>query len=154
MADHHCPADSRIQNFIDDYLKDVSINKSYKLPNNTLILSKKGHAREVSLPPNGNTFKSELVTSNRIKQGILNNPLHDKRTTKGTFHIVEGSLPVPLDKKEVPKITFAHLLNAAFNPSDELKILPFTANQEEKAKTMVSMLLKYYRLPRSAKRHF
>ena len=142
LADHHCPADSRIQNFIDDYLSKVLINKSCKLPNDTLILSKKGHAREVSLPPNGNTFKSELVTSNRIKQGILNNPLNDKRTTKGTFHIVEGDLPVPLDKKEVPKITFAHFLNAAFNPSDDLKILPFTSNQENKAKTMVSMLLR------------
>ncbi|MEW4925710.1 hypothetical protein [Algibacter sp. 2305UL17-15] len=142
LASHHSPADLRIQNFLNDYLKDVSINKPYILPNNTLVLSKKGQAREVSLPPNGNTFKSDLVTSNRIKQGILNNPLHDKRTTKGTFHIVEGSLPVPLDKKEVPKIVFAHFLNAAFNPSEDLKLLPFTSNQDEKAKTMVSMLLR------------
>ena len=142
LADHHSPVDSRIQKFLNDYLKDESINKSYVLPNNTLVLSKKGHAREVSLPPNGNSFQSENVTSHRIKQGILNNPLHDKRTTKGTFHIVEGNLPVPLDKKEVPKIVFAHFLNAAFNPSDELKTLPFTSNQEQKAKTIVSMLLR------------
>ena len=142
LADHHSPVDSRIQNFLNDFLKDVTIDKPYVLPNNTLILSRKGHAREVSLPPNGNSFKSENLTSNRIKQGILNNPLHDKRTTKGTFHIVEGDLPVPLDKIEVPKITFAHFLNAAFNPSDELKTLPFTSNQEEQAKTMVSMLLR------------
>mgnify|MGYP000504048013 CR=1 FL=1 len=92
-----------------------------------LILSKKGQAREVSLPPDGDSFKSDLVTSSRIKQGILNNPLHDKRTTKGTFHIVEGNLPVPLDKKEVPKVVFAHFLNAAFNPSEDLKTLPFTS---------------------------
>ncbi|GAA3634283.1 hypothetical protein [Flavivirga jejuensis] len=142
LASHHSPVDSRIQNFLNDYLKDVSINKSYILPNNTLVLSKKGQAREVSLPPNGNSFKSDLITSNRVKQGILNNPLHDKRTTKGTFHIVEGNLPVPLDKKEVPKIVLAHFLNAAFNPSDELKTLPFTSNQKDKAKTMVSMLLR------------
>ena len=142
LASHHSPVDSRIQNFINDYLKEVSINKSYVLPNNTLVLSKKGQAREVSLPPNGNSFKSDLITSTRIKQGILNNPLHDKRTTKGTFHIVEGDLPVSLDKKEVPKIVFAHFLNAAFNPSDELKTLPFTSNQEEKAKIMVSILLR------------
>lgn len=142
LANHQAPADARIQNFIDRYLKDTPIKKSLKLPNNTLILSKKGLAREASLPPDGNAFKSDLVTSNRVKQGILNNPLHDKRTTKGTFHIVEGCLPVPLDKKEVPKITFAHFLNAAFNPSDDLKILPFTSNQENQAKTMVSMLLR------------
>ena len=71
-------------------------------------------------------------SAHRIKQGILNNPLHDKRTTKGTFHIVEGDLPVPLDKKEVPKVAFAHFLNSAFSPSEELKTLPFTADQKER----------------------
>ena len=85
LASHLCPADSRIQNFIDDYLKDVSIDKSFVLPNNTLILSRKGQAREASLPPDGTSFESDLVTSKRLKQGILNNPLHDKRTTKGTI---------------------------------------------------------------------
>jgi hypothetical protein len=142
LASHLAPADSRIQNFIDAYLKDVSIGKSFKLPNNTLILSKKGQAREASLPPDGISFKSDLVTSNRLKQGVLNNPLHDKRTTKGTFHIVEGPLPVPLDKKEVPRVVLAHFLHAAFTPSDDLKTLPFTSSQEEQAKTMVSMLLR------------
>ena len=134
LASHLSPADTRIQNFINDYLKDVPFDKPYVLPNDTLILSQSGHARELSLPPNGNTFTSEDITSYRIKQGILNNPVNDKRTTKGTFHIVEGDLPAPLDKKEVPRIAFAHFLNAAFTPSDELKVLPFTSNQEEKAK--------------------
>ncbi|WP_044625289.1 hypothetical protein [Neotamlana nanhaiensis] len=142
LSNHYAPVDSRIQNFINDYLKDVSINKPYNLPNNTLLLTKKGQAREASLPPDGNSFKSDLVTSKRLKQGILNNPLHDKRTTKGTFHIVAGTLPVPLDKKEIPKVVFAHFLNAAFNAPEELKVLPFTANQEKKAKVMVSMLLR------------
>ncbi|MFI1773011.1 hypothetical protein [Thalassobellus citreus] len=142
LASHHCPADSRIQKFINDYLKDVTVDKSFVIPNNTLILSKKGQAREASLPPDGNSFESDLVNSKRLKQGILNNPLHDKRTTKGTFHIVEGPLPVPLDKKEVPRVVLAHFLNAAFKPSDDLNTLPFTSNQEEKAKTMVSMLLR------------
>ncbi|TDD97099.1 hypothetical protein E0F76_09985 [Flavobacterium cellulosilyticum] len=142
LSNHLSPADTRIQNFLNDYLKEVPFNKSYKLPNDTLILTQSGHARELSLPPNGSTFKSEDITSYRIKQGILNNPVNDKRTTKGTFHIVEGDLPAPLDKKEVPKIAFAHFLNAAINPSDKLKILPFTSNQEDKAKLMVSMLMR------------
>jgi len=142
LSKHLSPADSRIQDFINDYLKDIEFNEEYILPNDTLILNQAGHAREVSLPPNGTTFVSENITSHRIKQGILNNPIHDKRTTKGTFHIVEGDLPVPLDKKEVPKIVFAHFLNSAFNPSDELKTLPFTANQENKAKVMVSLLMR------------
>ena len=142
LSNHHSPVDKRIQQFVDDYLKDVSIDKPIILPNNTLILSKKGQAREVSLPPDGDSFKSDLVTSSRVKQGILNNPLHDKRTTKGTFHIVEGNLPVPLDKKEVPKVVFAHFLNAAFNPSEDLKTLPFTSSQKEQARVMASMLLR------------
>ncbi|SDW96279.1 hypothetical protein SAMN05444411_102558 [Lutibacter oricola] len=142
LSDYLSPADARIQEFLNDYLKDVDYDKEYVIPNNTLVLNQKGHAREISLPPNGNLFKSENITSHRIKQGILNNPIADKRTTKGTFHIVEGDLPVPLDKKEVPKIVFAHFLNAAFNPSDELKTLPFTSNQEDKAKVIVSLLLR------------
>ncbi|WP_299781800.1 hypothetical protein [uncultured Formosa sp.] len=142
LSDHLSPVDSRIQSFIEDYLKDVTFDKTIKIPNDTLVLNQTGHAREVSLPPNGESFVSEDVTSYRVKQGVLNNPIHDKRTTKGTFHIVEGSLPVPLDKFEVPKITFAHLLDAALKPSEELKTLPFTSKQEEKAKVMVSMLMR------------
>jgi len=142
LSQYLSPADSRIQDFLNDYLKDVEFAEKYLIPNNTLVLNQKGHAREISLPPNGTSFVSENITSNRIKQGILNNPINDKRTTKGTFHIVEGDLPVPLDKFEVPKIVFAHFLNAAFNPSDELKTLPFTANQEDQAKIMVSLLLR------------
>lgn len=142
LSGHLSPVDQRIQDFIDDYLKEVETNISYRLPGETFVLNQKGMARELSLPPVGNEFKNELISSYRLKQGILNNPVKDKRTTKGTFHIVRGGLPVPLDKKEVPKITFAHLLHEALNPSDELKILPFTYQQEEKAKVLVSLLLR------------
>ncbi|WP_233145520.1 hypothetical protein [Labilibacter marinus] len=142
LSDHLSPVDTRIQDFIDDYLKDVKIDKSLRIPNNTLVLNQKGMAREISLPPNGDIFKNELVTSHRVKQGILNNPLHDKRTTKGTFHIVEGGMPVPLDKKEVPKIAFAHLLNSALNPPKEYKVLPFTSNQDKQAEVILSLLLR------------
>lgn len=142
LSHYLCPADSRIQDFLNDYLKEVDFSKPYTLPSDTLILTQAGHAREISLPPNGNSFKSEDILSYRIKQGILNNPINDKRTTVGTFHIVEGELPAPLDKKEVPRITFAHFLNAALHPSDELNLLPFTANQDDKAKVMVSLLMR------------
>ncbi len=142
LSDHLSPADVRIQNFLDDYLSDIQFKKSYRIPNNTFILNQKGLAREISLPPDGNTFKNELISSYRLKQGVLNNPAADKRTTKGTFHIVRGGLPVPLDKKEVTKTAFAHLLNAAFNPPDDLKTLPFTCNQDEKAKVIASLLMR------------
>ena len=142
LSNHLSPVDSRIQTFINDYLKDLNFDKSYLLPNSTFVLNQPGLAREVSLPPNGDFFQNEYVSSYRIKQGILNNPAADKRTTKGTFHIVEGGLPVALDKIEVPKITFAHLLNSALAPSDNLNILPFTANQNNQAKLMASLLLR------------
>ncbi len=142
LSNHLCPADSRIQKFIDQYLFDIRTGKDLRLPNDTFILNQKGMGREVSLPPNGLTFKNELLSSYRLKQGILNNPAKDKRTTKGTFHIVEGGLPVPLDKKEVPKITFAHMLYEALHPSEQLKVLPFTSKQDQKAHVMVSLLLR------------
>jgi phosphoenolpyruvate carboxykinase (diphosphate) len=142
LTDHQSPIDSRIQNFLDDYLDGINIGKPLRLPNQTFVLNQKGIAREISLPPNGKSFKNELLSSYRLKQGILNNPAKDKRTTKGTFHVVEGGLPVPPDKKEVPKIAFAHLLHATFNPPEELKILPFTSQQKDQARTMVSLLLR------------
>lgn len=142
LSGHLSPVDTRIQNFLDDYLKEVNFDKAFRLPGSTLVLNQKGMARELSLPPNGFEFKSELLSSYRLKQGILNNPANDKRTTKGTFHIVRGGLPVPLDKKEVPKITFAHLLHAALNPGDDLKLLPFTSKQDQNAKVVVSLLLR------------
>lgn len=142
LSDHLSPADARIQSFIDDYLKEVQVNKPTRIPNDTFILNQAGLARELSLPPDGDTFKNDLLSSYRLKQGVLNNPAKDKRTTKGTFHIVRGDLPVPLDKKEVPKIAFAHLLNAALNPPEESKTLPFTSNQEDQAKVMISLMLR------------
>ena len=142
LSNHLSPVDTRIQNFINDYFKDINFDQSIQLPNSTFVLNQQGLAREVSLPPNGDTFQNELISSYRLKQGILNNPAADKRTTKGTFHIVEGGLPVALDKIEVPKITFAHMLNSAFHPGESINILPFTANQSNQAKVMVSLLLR------------
>lgn len=137
-----CPADQRIQDFIDDYLRDVKNDDHCQLPAETLILGQRGLARELSLPPDSNSFFGKYVSTYRVKQGILNNPLNDKRTTKGTFHIAEGGLPIPVDKKAVPKVAFARMLEAALHPSDEINTLPFTSNQPDKAHTMVSLLVR------------
>lgn len=137
-----CPADQRIQDFIDDYLRDVKTDDHCQLPAETLILGQKGLARELSLPPDSNSFFGKYVSTYRVKQGILNNPLNDKRTTKGTFHIAEGGLPIPVDKKAVPKVAFARMLEAALHPGDEINTLPFTSNQPDKAHTMVSLMVR------------
>jgi len=107
-----------------------------------LTLDHYGLAREMSISPDSNTFSNEYINSYRIKQGILNNPRNDRRTTEGSFHIVEGGLAIPFDKKAVPKETFLKLYEAAINPPEELKLLPFTSNQPEEAKAFVALMIK------------
>lgn len=142
LIDELCPVDRRIQNFIDTYLNDIRLTKQTRIPAASLVLDQKGMAREVSIPVDGNKFSNEYINSYRIKQGVLHNPRSDRRTTKGTFHIVEGGLPVPNDKIEVPKIAFANLLHEALNPPAELKQLPFTYEQKKKSGVFASLYLR------------
>jgi hypothetical protein len=51
-----CPADRRIQAFLDDYLKDVCPNGAAQIPGNTFLLDRPGLARVMSLPLSGDTF--------------------------------------------------------------------------------------------------
>jgi hypothetical protein len=99
-------------------------------------------ARSLSLPAEGDRFKSDIIESYRLHNGVLHNPVNDRRTTKGVFHVAEGGLPIPADKKAVPRITFARLVKAALQPPDDLLLLPFTADEEEKAHVWVSLLLR------------
>jgi len=136
------PADQRIQNFIDQYLADLGLARIPQIPPNTLVLDHCGMARELSLPPDEHKHASPTLTSYRVRNGVLHNPKSDRRTTEGVFHIAEGGLPIPLDKKAVPKLCFAKLLEAALNPPLEIMELPFTAKENEKAHTFVSVLLR------------
>ncbi|MBU1722233.1 MAG: hypothetical protein KJ892_00090, partial [Gammaproteobacteria bacterium] len=142
LTGYLCPADRRIQDFLDSYLQDCGDSANVRLPGNSIVLDRYGVARELSLPSDGDEFKSDIVSSYRIKQGILHNPANDRRTTKGSFHIAEGGLPIPGDKKAVPKLAYARMLAHALNPPDELLELPFTANEEQKARLFVSLLLR------------
>jgi len=142
LSNYLCPADQRVQNFLDSYLSEFSEKIDIRIPSNSFILDSHGIARVLSLPPDRDEFVSEIISSYRIKQGVLHNPRNDKRTTKGVFHIAEGGLPIPDDKKSVPKRVFANLLAAALNPPDELMELPFTSTQKNKAKLFVSLLLR------------
>ena len=102
-----CPADARIQAFLDAYLSDVAPEGAPRLPGNTFVLDRPGLARVMSLPPDRDTLASPYLQSYRVAQGILHNPKSDRRTTKGVFHIAEGGFPVPADKIAVPKRAFA-----------------------------------------------
>lgn len=142
LSGYLCPPDQRIQTFLDDYLADAATGAVPRLPENTLILDRHGVARELSLPVNKNEFKGDYVSSYRIRNGVLHNPVSDRRTTKGLFHIAEGGLPIPGDKKAVPKATFARLLREALTPPEHLLRLPFTAGQPQEAAMFVSLLLR------------
>ncbi len=139
LSGYLCPPDQRIQGFIDDYLDGAS---SPRLPENTLILDRVGVARELSLPLDSDEFSSEYVSSYRVRNGVLHNPSSDRRTTKGSFHIAEGGLPIPGDKKAVPKAVFSRLLQDALSPPEHLMTLPFTAGQPQEARMFVSLLLR------------
>ncbi len=142
LVNYRCPVDKRIQSFLNDYLKKNGINANISLPSSTFVLDKPHLARELSLPPDGNHYSSKYVNSYRLVQGILNNPVKDRRTTKGVFHIVEGGLPIPAGKKSVPVNVYHKLLQHAFNPPDEIMNLPYTGSQNEHAKLWVSLLMR------------
>lgn len=142
LGDRLCPADARIQAFLDACLSEVCPDGAPRLPSNTFVLDRKGLAREMSLPPDAESFSSPYLHSYRLPQGILHNPKSDRRTTQGIFHIVEGGLPVPADKIAVPKLAFANLLRFALHPPEDVLTLPFTANQSQKVRLFVSLLLR------------
>jgi hypothetical protein len=148
-----CPVDSRIQAFLDDYLKDSRAEGIARLPARTFGLDRPGLARILSLPAVGDLFTSPYVTSYRIEQGVLHNPKSDRRTTKGVFHVAEGGYPVPVDKLAVPRQTFAALLAIALAPPQEVLTLPFTANQPDAARLFVSLLLRPLVCPKVDREH-
>jgi len=139
LGHYLCPVDQRIQTFLYDYLQDVPVAK---LPARTFVLDRPGLARVLSLPLDRDEFHSDIISSYRVKQGVLHNPRSDRRTTQGIFHVTEGGLPIPDDKLAVPKVTFAKMLAFALNPPRALMQLPFTATQPKPAECVVSLLLR------------
>ncbi len=140
LASYLCPADARIQAFLCDYLGDIQVPP--RLPGRTLVLDRYGLARTLSLPPDRDEHVSPMLSSFRVANGVLHNPKADRRTTAGTFHVAEGGLPIPDDKKAVPKEVFGNLLRIAFRPPGDLLRLPFTATVPHPAEAFVSLLLR------------
>jgi phosphoenolpyruvate carboxykinase (diphosphate) len=140
LSDYQAPVDWRIQQFLDEYLHETGV--AVRLPHQTFVLDRHGVARALSLPPDRDEFRSDIVSSYRVRQGVLHNPAKDKRTTAGVFHVAEGGLPIPDDKKAVPAHTFARMLDFALKPPQALKRLPFTATQPQPAECFVSLLLR------------
>ena len=146
LAEYLCPADEMIDRYLRDYLgedvAEASPNGSFLVPANALVLERHGIARMLSLPPDSDEFHSSILSSYRVHQGVCHNPAADRRTTQGVFHVAEEGLPIPFDKKAVPRRTFARLLYHAMNPPAEYMVLPFTGTSSEPAHVFVSLLLR------------
>jgi len=138
----HCPADARIEAFLRRYFDRVKGCSALRLPDLSIILDRHGIARELSLPHNGDEYSNQFGASYRVRNGVLHNPTNDRRTTVGTFHVTEGGLPIPRDKKVVPRVTFASLFRHAMNPPAELLKLPFTDTEATSASAFVSLLIR------------
>lgn len=142
LREHRCPADSRIEAFLRDHFADLNLSWRPRLPDYTFVLDRHGVARELSLPPDGVEFSNSLLHSYRVHNGLLHNPRNDRRTTVGTFHVAEGGLRIPSDKKAVPKAVFAELFRHALQAPPEILTLPFTIGGKEPSRTFVSLLLR------------
>lgn len=136
-----CPADRRIQAFLNDYLKNCG-GEEIRFPARTLVLDRAGLGRKFSLPAGGDLFQSDIVTTYRLHQGVLHNPKNDRRTTQGVFHVAEGGFPVPDDKLAVPAGVFKKLLQAAFVAPANLMKLPYTSAQPGGFECFVTLLLR------------
>ncbi|MDA8744271.1 hypothetical protein N9N28_06550 [Rubripirellula amarantea] len=142
LSEHRAPIDQRIENFLNRYLENQLNGDQLRLPGESLTLDRHGMARELSLPAGGHKYETDLVRSYRCRNGVLNNPRADRRTTAGTFHVVQGGLPIPGDKRAVPENVFVNLFRAAMNPPSELTELPYLSQSTGNANTWVSLLLR------------
>ncbi|MBC7782767.1 MAG: hypothetical protein H7144_02925 [Burkholderiales bacterium] len=142
LHEHRSPADARIEAFLKDHFAPLQLPFPLRLPDSTFVLDRHGLARELSLPVNADEFKSELLESYRVRNGVLHNPRSDRRTTAGTFHVAEGGLPIPGDKRSVPQRVFAEMFRRAMIPPDAMLLLPFTANETSPARCFVSLMLR------------
>ncbi|HET6426436.1 MAG TPA: hypothetical protein VFG20_22275, partial [Planctomycetaceae bacterium] len=140
VSDQRCPADARIERFLNAHFADVLGESRLRLPS-ALVLPCHGVARELSLPSNSDCFRNEILTSYRVRNGVLHNPRSDRRTTKGTFHVCEGGLPIPGDKQAVPRATYVRLLQHAVNPPDDVLVVPLTSD-DTPVRAFCSLLLR------------
>src|ERR1700726_726458 len=51
LGSYLCPADARIQSFLDEYVREVCPSGAPRLPGSTFVLDRAGLARVMSLPP-------------------------------------------------------------------------------------------------------
>ena len=84
LENYRPPIDQRIQAFLNDALAGTGDDDIPQLPQQTLAVDRYGLARELSFPQGAKEFHNAEIDSYRLtKNGVLHNPINDKRTTKG-----------------------------------------------------------------------
>lgn len=141
LAARRHPADRRIESFLNAHFADLTGQSLLRVPD-AFALPRYGVARELSIPAKHDRYSNEYVTSYRVRNGVLHNPRSDRRTTKGTFHVCEGGLPIPGDKKSVPRETFVALFRNALKPPAELSTVPLTSDSAQPVQAFISLLLR------------
>ncbi|MCC7338814.1 MAG: hypothetical protein IT422_27285 [Pirellulaceae bacterium] len=142
LSGHRPAIDQRIESFLNSHFGDAPIDGPLALPHPSLCLDRHGIGRLLSLPADGDHFSNELLSSYRVHNGVIHNPRADRRTTQGTFHVCEGGLPIPADKRAIPKAVFARLFQHACRPPAESLQLPYLSDSEGAQRAFVSLLVR------------
>src|SRR5580658_4888263 len=61
LSEHRCPADKRIEDYLQAHFADLNLPWKPRLPAATLVLDEAGLARELSLPAEGDRFANPLL---------------------------------------------------------------------------------------------
>src|SRR5438445_643778 len=77
LPEPYCPADQRIEAFLNAYFSDLTQSAPLRLPP-AVVLPRYGIARELSLPSDRTEYKNEYVNSYRVRNGVLHNPRSDR----------------------------------------------------------------------------
>src|SRR5678815_1094215 len=88
LSEHLSPVDRRIQDFLDDLFSGLSGEAPIRLPSETFLLDRYGLARELSLPLDADHWHNEQVSSYRLDNGVLHNPI------LSLIHISEPTRPL------------------------------------------------------------
>ena len=120
LSSHRCPADRRIEAFLQRHLADLNLPGPCACRTTRWCSTGTASPASCRCRPTATSSATTLLSSYRVRNGVLHNPRSDRRTTQGTFHVAEGGLPVPGDKKAVPKRVFAELFRHAMSPPAEL----------------------------------
>ena len=105
LADYLCPADQRIQTFLNSYLAGTGTHDQIARADFRPGSLRSG-PRDLPAAGSRRVFlgaSDSLIASSR---GCCTIRGRDRRTTHGIFHVAEGGLGIPDDKRGVPKEVF------------------------------------------------